>query len=347
MRPDERNQTTCLSLEGDLSAYVDGELEGIQAENVISHLYECSHCQGFVEHIRDLAHLHRTCSNEEAVLQAFDEQEMLQNITFELLDDKIEKVADLFYQIGKAYLVKAFAAKRRIENSKLSKMRQYRVEARPLSLDSVKMKTGRLFREMDDLAKMSSTSNRRYKRAKLFFRSRGNLRADYMELGRRFMEECLAVDPNRAEPRLYLGAYFDVAARNYKKAREQFRRVLALPGVSEQYRAQAFINLGNMYVIEYRYAEALECFKDVAKSGVVKRYPQLFRGLIFLATTYAKLGDFEQSVRTFVETVKDYPKRVDEMRKALKSMRTFQNVVESQPSYRRHLEERLPVLFAS
>ena len=102
-----------------------------------------------------------------------------------------------------------------------------------------------------------------------------------------------------------------------------------------------------MYSIECQYGEALECFRQVAKSGMVNDHPRFFRCLIFLAITYAKLGDFEGAISTFDKTVKDYPKKIEEMREALKEMNTFQNVVKNQPQFRRRLEERLPVLFAS
>lgn len=343
MRLEQQKSKLCIDLEGDLSAYLDGELDTIDAEKVTSHLDGCAKCQGYVEQMRQMARLHRSCFTPEDIFANIDPASMFKNITSELIDEKIKKVAELFYQIGKAYLLKGFAKK----NRKNKVRHNIRVRQRPVELDKAKMKTGRLFREMTDLAASSDTSKRNLTRAKSFFSTTRRERNDYLKIGRRFIEESLALDPKKEESRLYLAAYFSIGSSNYEAAKEQYRKLINMAGVSELNRTESLINIGCLYSIEYRYGEALTCFREVLKSGVIKKYPRFYRCLIFLAITHAKMGEFDQSISFFDRTVKSYPKQVDSIRDEIRGMKSFQTVVDSHDGFRRDLESRVPALFAS
>jgi tetratricopeptide (TPR) repeat protein len=221
-------------------------------------------------------------------------------------------------------------------------------KSRPVDLNKAKMKTSRLFREMTDLATASDTRNRSLSRAKSFFSTTRRERDDFLKIGRRFIEECLALNPKQEEARLYLAAYFSIGFNNYEAAQEQYRKLINMPGVTEVNRAEAMINMGSLYSIKYRYGEALACFREVYQTGAIKRYPaRLYRCLILLAITHAKLGEFDQAISIFDRTVEYYPKKLDAIRDEIKGMKTFQSVVESHDGFRRDLESRVPALFAS
>ena len=346
MKAEDMSTQMCQSLEAEISAFVDGELKEIDAKNVMDHLNTCPACQGFVDFIRQYAHLHRDAFDEDAVLESFDGDEAFQGITSELLIEKILKVAELFYQLGKAYLTKGLSQCRRKVGNKTKPLTLY-MATRPLDINKARMRTNRLFREMKGLSNVSDMTSKTYNRASSFFRTVRKQGNDQLEIGRRFVEESLAIDPDRPEPRIFLGCYFSLGVRNYEKAREQFRRVLMISNLDEERRAEALINLGLAFKIEYAYEEALACFREVVKSGVIKRHPRFHRCLIFLAITYAKLGKFNQSIAAFQRPVKEFPRKIKEIRKELWDMRTFQNVVESEPMFRRDLERKIPVLFAS
>ena len=350
MRYDKLSARVCNEFELDLNAFVDGELKDIDAKRVMKHLDACSHCQGYMEHLRKFARLHQACFNEEAILASFDAPQIFQNITSDLVDERIANVSELFYQIGKAYVARTIASgctfKVGKSGKETRKVRLHMVK-RPMALDKTRMKAGSLFREMNDMSEAGKGKNKRVTRAHSFFRKHRNKDTSDVDVGRRFLEESLAIDAEKPEPRIYLGIYFFVVRKNYTQAREQFRKVLALPGLSEEHRSHCLINLGLTFNTEYKYEEAMACFHDVVKSGVINRYPKLYRCLVLLAITYAKLGKFDRAISTFAETVKDFPKRIDEIRKELWEMRTFQTVVSSHPMFRKDLEERIPALFAS
>ena len=131
--------------------------------------------------------MHRDCFNEEAILSNFDAPKVFQGITSELIEEKVLKTAELFYQIGKAYLTKGIAAQCRFQNNRTLKKVRHDMKARPISIEKATLKAGRLFREMGDLSKSSGLSNRRYKRAESFFRNTRKNKSDLLEVGRNLL----------------------------------------------------------------------------------------------------------------------------------------------------------------
>jgi tetratricopeptide (TPR) repeat protein len=184
------------------------------------------------------------------------------------------------------------------------------------------------------------------KKVKSFFKRDPKAQNTRLETGRRFLEESLRVDPDRAEPRIYLGFCFMVS-RRYDQARDQFRRVLALPDVSEENQMIAFQNLGLLYVSETKYEEAVSCFQEIEKSGIINRHPSFYSVLTKLAMAHAKAANFDQSIEYFKKIVRKFPTKVVDVRKELYSMETFQNLLRSDRVFRKTLEQRIPALFAS
>jgi len=347
MKLQEQKPASCVEFEADLSAFVDGELDTLDANKLMHHVDGCSRCQELIEQLGQMGRMHRACYSEEDILGALDGAEIFQNIASDLLHEKSGKIADLFYQIGKAYLLKGFARGREAGASPDSIRHVLRPRTRPLAIETAKMKTGRIFREIEGLSAQMPVPHKTLKRAGSFFRTTRRRQDGCLELGRRFIEESLAIDPERAEPRLYLGAYFYAGMKKYQEAKEQFRKVLSLPNVSEVNRADALINLGALYTIEYQYAEAKACFQEVERSGVIKQYPRFYRCLIFLAVTCAKLGEFDEAMDVFGRIAASFPKRIDQIRCEIWDMHSFQNVVQMHDGFRESLRNRIPVLFAS
>ena len=343
----EKSSPVCSELEKDLSAFVDGELRDIHADRLVKHLDACPHCQELIEQMKTYARWHKDCFDPEAVMNSIDPSRMFQNITSELLEEKIQNIARLFYQIGKSYLSKGFSMKS-LPGARHSSGRVHHImKSKPMPLGRAKQKAGHLFREVSSLCKTSRQQNKQIQRARTFYKSVRVQTDAHLEMGRRFMEESLAIDPSCAEPRLFLGCYYFAGVRKYNQARDQFRKVLTMTGLSEENRTEALMNLGITFNIECRYEEALACFREVAKSRVIEKHPRFFRCFIFQAITYAKLGKYKRSISAFDTTVKGYPERIDEIRKTLWDMNSFQSVIKSQPAFRRSLREKIPAIFAS
>lgn len=354
MKLDERKTRVCVELEADLSAFVDGEHDSVDVDKLMKHLDECSHCRSFLDQLRQMAHLHRSCFTEEEILESFDGAGLFQDITSELIEERISKVAELFYQIGKAYLVKGFNLKRHAANKRgIHKRNNLRIKMRPIPVEAAKMKTGRLFREMSDLAASANNSNRRLMRARTFFsknrpkNGRHTDATDYLELGRRFIEECLAINPEKVEPRMYLGSYFISGVRKYQEAKKQFLKVLDLKALTEEQRIETLWNLGVVYSLECKYIDAKAYYERALETEAVKKNPRFCKCYMYLAVVYAKLGEYDQSVSSFEEMAQRFPGQMDSVRQEITGMQNFMTVVSKQQGYQRELKDRIPVLFAS
>ncbi len=331
-------KTTCQHFEQQLNAFVDGELKNLEVQRVVAHLETCSTCRLYVDELRAFAQMHRDCHDSEAILRTIDAPSIFQNITGTLLDEKIGKLSELFYQVGKAYVLKGSKRKRNFNEELLSK---------PKPINLTKQKAKRLLDETSELTRLNSSYEKVLKKARSFFRKDKRSRNDLVAIGRRFLEESLTIDPKRPEPRIYLG-FSCILERRYDRAREQLRKVLAQPEASEQNRMIAIQNMGFLNLLERRYDDAVNCFREVEKSELIKKQPNFgYRLLTDLATAYAKASNYDKSIEYFSRIVNEFPSKVVEIRKDLFAMDTFQNLLRTQAVFREKLEKRIPVLFAS
>lgn len=331
-------KTTCQHFEQQLNAFVDGELQKLEVQRVVEHLDKCSTCRLYVDELRVFAQMHRDCHDSEALLRSIDAPTMFQNLTGTLLVEKISKLSEIFYQIGKAYVLKGSKQKRNINKELLTK---------PKPINVTKQKAKRLLDETSELTRLNASYEKVLKKARSFFRKDSRNRNDQVAIGRRFLEESLTIDPRRPEPRIYLG-FSCILERRYDRAREQLRKVLAQPEVSEENRVIAIQNMGFLNVLEKRYDDAVECFREVEKSELIKKQPNFgYRILTDLATAYAKASNYDKSIEYFSKIVKEFPSKVVEIRRDLFAMETFQNLLRTHAVFREKLEKRIPVLFAS
>ena len=329
-------KATCAHFEAELNAFVDGELRDLDARRVVDHLDACPRCREYVEQLRVFARLHRDCHDPEAALAGLDAPDVFRNITAKLLAERIGKLAELFYQIGKAFVLKGSRGKRKgLTIAPLT---------RPVSIDRTRSRARSLLKETEELAALDAAYARSIGKASAFFRSVSKGRNEFVTVGRRFLEESLVLEGNRAEVRIYLGFSFTIT-RNYDKARDQFRKVLAMPGLSETNRMIAFQNLGFLASFERNYAGAIDCFQELDRSGFIERNPKFFPVLTSLAMAYAKISDYDKSIEFFERIVAEYPTKVEEVRKEISLMDTFQGLLRREALFRKALLERVPALF--
>jgi|GEM_PF-2241092 len=337
----KRVKTACTDIEMELNAFVDNELKEIHVQGVLDHLDMCPSCRRYVDQLRVYAQMHRDCHHQETLLGTIDAPQIFQNITNTLLEEKISKLSDLFYQIGKAFVVKGSKIKGRQR-----RMRQT-LFSKPSPLGMTTQKAKNMIREAGELSRLNKDYEKVVKKARSFFRMVSRRQDENLELGRRFVEESLSIKPDAVESRIYLGFYFTIT-RRYDQALTQFRKVLALPGVSEENRMITFKNIARLFILEKKYDDALGCFKEIEKSGFIKKKPMfLYRVLTQLATTYAKASNFEKSIEYFDRIVKEFPKKIADTRNELCSMETFQNLLLHEHVFRETLQKKIPALFAS
>ncbi|MHC4945965.1 MAG: hypothetical protein ACYTG7_23370, partial [Planctomycetota bacterium] len=99
--------------------------------------------------------------------------------------------------------------------------------------------------------------------------------------------------------------------------------------------------------LERNYVEAKACFREVVKSGVINKFPRYYRSLVFLAITYARLGEYENSISSFAEIFEIFPRRIEKIRSEIWDLQSFRSMLDAQQGFRRDLQNKVPLLFAS
>ncbi len=332
--------TACEKFEAELSAFIDNELDELHAQQVVSHLESCKACRLHVERMRICVKLHQDSYNEEVIAASLDGQEIFSGLTSTLLVENIDRIAALFYEVGKAFVLKGSRDSRKFLQLKAHLLTQ------PIPIGNGKHEAKNILEQTRDLAKLNNEYDKVVKRASSFFRKVNRDSNEFVAIGRRFLEESLSIDDSRAESRIYLG-YSYIISRRYDLAQAQLRKVLAMQGVSEKNRMIVYQNLGFIATYQMDYYSAIDCFQEIVKSGFIERNPNFYRVLRSLALSYAKVSNFDRSIEFFNRIVEDYPEKIDEVRRDLFSMGNFQKLLHSQNLFHELLQKRVPELFSN
>ena len=341
----------CADYLADLSAFVDGELPEPRLQELVGHMGSCGGCHDYTETLRELSALHRdaadspeTAERLEATLAGkVDPVGLFAAVTRDLVDEKREALARLFYEIGKAYVLAG--------NRGLSARRRQSVASasRALPIRSTEGKARRVLREAEQLGgaaqgNPSSSSSLFLRRSrKLFAPSRRDDGA--LSRGRHFLEEALALEPGLDQARLYLGFRHAVVGRP-DQARVEFRKVYR-ESTDPVHRMMALQSLGRLHAESGDYLRAIECYEEVVGEERSSAEPGLFPSFLNLAVNYAKVGRAGDSVERFVDLADRFPERRTQVRELLARKATFQALLDRDETLKQDLLAKAPALFAA
>lgn len=335
----------CRDFVDDISAFVDGELESSSVGRLTDHVQGCSGCHQAVDTLRHLSGLHRHAAAvaDEQLVESVDATGLLAGITGNLLEEKQQGLAKLFYELGKAYVIAG--------NKELSERERASLEhfTQPREIRGTESRARNLLREAEDLAAMSpgaaGGTPSLFRRSRQLFARARTARSGALERGRRFLEEALAVDTRLDEARLYLGFMYSLVGRP-DRARVLFRRVHTR-GRTAVLRLMALQSLGLVYDNVGDYRQAAQCFAEVVASDEALGEAGLFPSFVNLPVSCAKAGLDDQSVEHFECLAERFPQRIDQIRGLLSRKRYFAATLESNGVLRDDLRRRVPALFAA
>jgi tetratricopeptide (TPR) repeat protein len=358
----------CVDYVEDLSAYVDGELAqpGPQLARLVSHMGGCAGCHDYTNTLRQLSELNRTAATfpdsdnggpesygdpalDEDTAARVDPAGLFASIARNLVEEKRETLARLFYEIGKAYALAG--------NRALQEKRRHSVAhaSQPLPIRGTEARARRELKDAEALERQvnrDGAHGRRSGTGLLLRRSRqlfGSPRRGSATLtrARRFLEESLALDESLDEARLYLGFRHAVVGRP-DRARIQFRKVY-LEGRTSLLRLLGAQALGRLHAESGDYRRAIECYEEVVGSSDAnaKEAAELFPSFLNLAVNYAKAGDIDKSVDTFSDLARRFPERLPQIRDLLSRKTFFQALLNQNFTLKRTLASRAPTLFAA
>lgn len=335
----------CSEFELSIHEYVDDELNSFDARSLLVHLELCDSCRGSVESVRSQIRIHRESLDFEKMAAEFDRGAFFQHLTGELLTSNVERLADLFYELGKAYFVSG-------NDSKLKLF----LHRKAVSVERSRAESRRLLKESDALADSENAMEQRRVRASLrragqFLKGRRVGKAargagrTALDNARRFLEECLILTPDNIKARIILIQYF-VRVDRPQEALEECRKALHGSDITNTHRAMILQAMGNTHSYLTEYDRAVACFQQIVDEKIVDDDARFFTVHLSLAMSQAKLDQFERSEEAFGHMLSLYPEKLEEARGVLEGANVFGRLLREQEDFRTGLVSRYPMLFA-
>jgi hypothetical protein len=327
----------------DLSCLLDGELDEGRSARAMLHLEECPLCRGFFQDIRQQVRVHRDFADPDRLFARMamitgsgpfpgDEIPSRLEADAEAID-LVHRLATVFYQLGKAYVLAAIDPdfRTRVFEAAVS-VAETKNQGRGF-VDGVVMNGKDRLGGVDWLA------------ARHMLNGRLERIESPLDKGRRLLAEALQADPNHEEARLYR-AFLLAHEGRILDAAEEYREIFNT-AVNEGNRGHAAMQLGRLYVNQRSYRKSIACFRWVTISGLADVDDRFFGARFNLGKAYAMLGERERALEAFETLLERHPQRVAELSQLFCNAPLLRDAIDSIPGFSEELIQRCPALFAA
>jgi tetratricopeptide (TPR) repeat protein len=309
-----------MQIQVDLSAMLDGELDAPSVRRVLVHSDVCSHCRGFLDGIRQQARLHRT-------VHEVENGSPIGRLRQQLTENR-QKLARILYELGRGFVLMG-----------LSPDFSREVGREPVPVPDMAQRGRNFLDEVTRWADGNGQSTGEWVAAQELFDHGLRNVAENLAKGQRLLSECLALDPNSHEARIYLGLVHHVRGQR-SLARKQFAQVIAATE-DRVMRGFALLNLGNVHLDEGDCEGAIHLLMQLVESGVVQQQPRFGMAYFNLALAFGLLGRFDESHRWFERLHAELPHKRGIIARELSRRRQFVHLLRSHPE----IEDRLAMSF--
>lgn len=335
----------CKAFEADLSAFVDGELSGLDAAKVSAHVEECRACRAFVDSLTGMTRMHQDADAYDSLASFGGAAELWSDLAQRLLSDNQDRLGRVLYELGKALV----AAGIRTTPGQRS-LRLYRT--RPGSLPTLVRKGKLLVRENEELQSQTpgrASSNRllRPRRQRLFPSSSATPRGSAaFECGRRCLEESLRLVPGKLEARIYLAQYYRVLGR-YDRSRQQLRAVLRADPEG-RLRLITLQQLSKVYGAVHQFSRAAETEREVLERAREEKDVVFQVGALANLVIYCvKLGRWDEAEAFVADLVQSFPSHLETIvAPAFRRARDFRRCLIREENFLSRMRTCYPALFA-
>lgn len=273
----ERGHDPCLQIQVDLSAMLDGELDGAGVRRVMVHSDACQACRRFLEGVRVNVGLHRSLAATDGVGARDGGSKRLRD---ELVASR-RKLARVLYELGRGFVLMG-----------LSPDFSREVAQEPVPVPDAAQRGRNL---LDEVRRSGADAS--WVLADELLDGRLRSPEENLGKGQRLLTECLALEPAFHEARIYLGLLHHVRGQR-SAARRQFQHVLAHAS-DPVMRGYALSNLGNIHLDEGDSEGAVGLLLQLVDSGILPEHPKMSTALFNLAIAYGMKGDFGASQAWF------------------------------------------------
>jgi len=321
-----RGQDLCLQIQVDLSAMLDGELDPAGVRRVTVHSDVCPGCRAFFDGIRQQVGVHNRLAAAMAAPVDGEEDTEAAQLRRKLTDNQ-RKLSRILYELGRNFALMG-----------LSPDFSREVAQEPMPVPDVAMRGRNL---LDEVAR-SDEGGADWVAAKELFDGQLRSAEENLAKGQRLLTECLALDPESEDARIYLGLVH-YARGQRALARKQFQRVLS-SSADVVMRGYALSNLSNILIDEGNCDGAIELLLQLVDSDVLRRQPRLTAALFNLALAYGLSGKFDESLRWFERLHVEAPHRRRKIGQELSRRSQFLHLVHTHPGAKA-LADALPSWF--
>lgn len=319
-----------IALQYDLSCLADGELDESAAAQALVKIESDDECRTFFEDIQRCARLHRDVMDPGRISAriAMMAGELEEGPEGRQLNHRL---ATIFYQLGKAYVLSAVDFDRFREN----------VFATAVPISQTKT-MGRGF--VDGVLKggRAGCGQKDWAEARHLFNGRLERIEDPMEKGVRLLEQVLEIESDHEEARIYL-AFVHSNQGHTLKAERLYREVFDTAMVLEN-RGHAAIQIGLLYAEEGDHRKATTYYRWVTLSGLAEREPRFWAVYLNLAIASLGMKRPERALLWFRELLDRFPEHASEAARACLDIPVFRDAIENSPDFVQAFEQWCPEL---
>lgn len=333
-RASRPGQDPCLQIQVDLSAMLDGELDPASVRRVTVHSDVCPSCRAFFDGIRHQVGLHKRLqqmaqpADGGGPIAAGGKCGSAPDDLHRQLTVNQRKLSRILYELGRNFALMG-----------LSPDFSREVAKEPMPVPDVAMRARNL---LDEVARSPESGSPEWVAAHELFDGQLRTPEENLARGQRLLTECLALDPEGEDARIYLGLVHYARGQRLL-ARKQFEAVLDRTADSVMC-GYALSNLSNILLDEGDTEGAIELLERLIASDATARQPRLIAALFNLALAYGLKLDFASSMLWFQQLHDQAPHRRRWAAHELSRRSHFLHLVHTHPAGRK-LAESLPMWF--
>ena len=325
----------------DLSCLLDGELDEGRSARAMLHIEECPVCCEFFKDLRQQVRLHRDIADPDRLFarvamitgsEPFPEGMIPSQLAADAeAIDLVHRLATVFYQLGKSYVLAAIDP-------------DFRTRVFEASMPVVETKNqGRGFVDGVMINGEGRIGGVDWQQARHMLNGRLERIESPMEKGRRLLDEALAADPDHEEARLYRAFLLAHEGRTLDAA-EEYRNIFNT-AVNETNRGHAAMQLGKLYISQQSYRKSITCFRWVTISGLADADDRFFGARFNLGKAYTMLGNKDRALDAFETLLARHPSRTEEVSRLFSNAPLMRGAIDSIPGFGGELFERCSALF--
>jgi len=340
---------TEVALQENLSCLVDGELDEVAAARVMVQMEESEACQAFFEDAMRYVRLHKDMADParlearlatlSGAIDGTSGADPLQNIAAEAERiDLVHRLATIFYQLGKAYVLAGVDL-----DSFRERVFESAVAVDPGATHSDAKTAGRGFVDGVLLSGRDAQTGVDWRQARHLLNGRLERIAEPLDKGRRLLRQAIETAPDHEEAKIYL-AFLLAHEGKTLRAAEIYREVFDT-ALSQENRGHAANQLGRLYNAEENWRKAITCWRWVTTTGLADTDPRFWMVRLNIGLAYAYAGDQERSLDYFRQLLDLHPDRVTDTARVVAETEQLRTAIDSQPGFLEAFFERCPELF--